>query len=194
MGSKTLIEGVVKPKDEARAEYQEALSRQCVATLLEEHTPEVFETSLGNIPPRATVRVEIVYVNELKADLGGDGALVTILTSVAPRYGIPPEGFSRNNTTGSRLTVEERGMKIRVEVSASVRILQLECRTHPISVQLGSTHGQKPLATSQLALPIGDTIQPRPELLFVTGLRSLVETLFCSSWWRVQDCSLLALL
>jgi Mg-chelatase subunit ChlD len=137
IGQDRLLEGKIKPKDVAKAEFQEAVSRQRAAVLLEELTPEVFETSLGNIPAHTTVKVEIHYINELKADLGGDGVLVTVPTSVAPRYGTPPQDYSRASTSSSIVTPEENGLTIQVEVSAPVPIRKLESRTHPISVELG---------------------------------------------------------
>jgi len=138
VGSDKAFEGEVKPKEAAKAEYQEAVFRQRVAALLEEHTPEVFETSVGNIPARTTVKVEIVYIGELKADLGGDGVLVTIPTSVAHRYGTPPAGYIERTGTSSTPLPAENGLKIQVEVSAPAPIRKLESCTHPISVELGT--------------------------------------------------------
>jgi Mg-chelatase subunit ChlD len=137
IGDNKLLEGKVKPKEVAKAEFQEAISRQRVAVLLEELTPEVFETYLGNIPPQTTVRVEITYINELKTDLGGDGVLVTIPTSVAPRYGTPPTDYTQGLAYSSTVAPAESGLGIQVEVSAPVPIYKLESRTHPISVELG---------------------------------------------------------
>lgn len=136
LDGKNLLEGEVKPKAAAKAEYRDAVARQRVAALLEEHTPEIFETVVGNIPPQTVVKVEITYVNELKADNGGDGMLVTIPTSIAPRYGTPPTGYP-TSTSSSPRTVEN-GLKIQIEVSASLPIQKLENPTHPISVELGS--------------------------------------------------------
>jgi hypothetical protein len=57
---------------------------------LEQQTPDVFSTSLGNIPPGETIRVEIAYIMELKHDAEVDDLRFTIRTSIAPRYGDPP--------------------------------------------------------------------------------------------------------
>ena len=134
IGGVTVI-GSVEAKKKAREKYQGAVSRSDVPVLLEEHTSEIFETSVGNIPGQTDVRIEIVYVSELKPDIGGEGVLVTIPTSVAPRYGALPHGYS--GKASSSLEVKD-GMEIRVEVSTSVPIRKLESRTHPISVDLGS--------------------------------------------------------
>lgn len=50
VGNDKLLEGTVKPKHAAREEYREAVSRHKAAVLVEELTPEIFETNVGNIP------------------------------------------------------------------------------------------------------------------------------------------------
>lgn len=84
----------------------------------------------------ASVRIDIHYIKELKPDIGGKGVLLTIPTSIAPRYGNTPmwmrESLARNNAKLSR------GMKIRVEVSAPSPILQLNSLTHIIETRFGS--------------------------------------------------------
>ncbi|KAJ4009467.1 hypothetical protein NW752_009056 [Fusarium irregulare] len=92
IGNECRIRGVVKPRKQARKDYEEAVHEQAKASaLLEEHTPEIFETSLGNIPARTTVEVKIVYIQELKVVLmetkATEGIALIIPTSIAPRYG-----------------------------------------------------------------------------------------------------------
>ena len=130
IGDDKMLEGRIKPKAEARADYKKAVAEQRVAALLEEHTPEVFEIHLGNIPPKTTVKVDIAYVNELKPDIGGEGVLVTVPTSIAPRYGTPPSGYY----PGSSTQTSQTGLRIAVHVTAPVPIHKLESRSHPISV------------------------------------------------------------
>jgi hypothetical protein len=138
IGSDKVFKGVVKPKSQAKAEFKEAVARQRVAALLEEHTPEVFETSVGNIPAQTTIKIEICYITELKADLSGDGILVTIPTSVAPRYGAPPSSISSMNSSKALAIPPENGLQIQIQVSSPVAISKIESRTHPVSVEMGS--------------------------------------------------------
>ncbi|KFX96781.1 hypothetical protein V490_03143 [Pseudogymnoascus sp. VKM F-3557] len=141
IGSDKILKGIVKPKEIAKAEFKEAVGKQQVAALLEEHTPEVFETNLGNIPADTTVKVEISYITELKADLGGDGVLVTIPTSVAPRYGAVPSSM-RDDTANSMAVPEQNGLQIKIQVSSPVAITKIESQTHPVSIEMGS-HGTR---------------------------------------------------
>jgi hypothetical protein len=131
IGDDRVIVGRVKPRAEAKAEFQKAVSEYRVAALLEEHTPEVFEVQLGNIPPQTRITAEIAHVNELKADVGGEGLLITIPTSIAPRYGSPPSGYS-----GSSVNTTRTGLIITVDITASERIAKIESRTHSISLEM----------------------------------------------------------
>ncbi|KAF9772132.1 hypothetical protein IL306_010190 [Fusarium sp. DS 682] len=95
IGDERRIRGVVKPRAQARQEYEEAVRDRVKApALLEEHTPEIFETSLGNIPANTTVEINIAYVQELKVVMmeteATEGIALTIPTSIAPRYSKSP--------------------------------------------------------------------------------------------------------
>ncbi|KAG9500787.1 hypothetical protein J7337_006467 [Fusarium musae] len=60
IGDERRVRGVVKPKVQARKEFEEGIRDKVAApALLEEHTPEIFETSLGNIPANTTVEIRI---------------------------------------------------------------------------------------------------------------------------------------
>jgi len=116
-----LIEGVVKEKEDANTQYNDAVSRNESAGLFEQHTPDVFSTSLGNIPPGEPVKVEIEYIMELKHDAGFDGLRFTIPTSIAPRYGEPPQGLSEH-------VAIPNGIDISVEITMSSAITSVQVR------------------------------------------------------------------
>lgn len=129
VGDRPMIEGVVKPKEEAGKIFEKALAEKKIASLLIEETPEIFEISLGNIPAESPVRVEILYLNELKLDVGGEGLLVTVPTSIAPRYGNAPvqEMLMRRQTK-----LSGKGLRIQVDITAPDPLHVPESRTHPI--------------------------------------------------------------
>ncbi|KAH7186194.1 von Willebrand factor type A domain-containing protein, partial [Fusarium flagelliforme] len=94
IGDERRLRGVVKPKEQARKDYKEAIRDQSkAAALLEEHTPDIFETSLGNIPPMTIVEIKIVYIQELRVAMMegkvSEGIGLIIPTSIAPRYNDP---------------------------------------------------------------------------------------------------------
>lgn len=132
VGNYKLLEGAVKAKEAARAEFQHAVSHHKVAVLVEELASEVFETNVGNIPGQTIVKIEITYANLLKVDNSTGGLVLTIPTSIAPRYGVAPEEYSENQ---SLIT---DGLQVSVQTSMPAAIRQMESRSHPISVELGA--------------------------------------------------------
>lgn len=132
VGEDKVLEGKVKPKGEAKDEFKRAVQKQEAAALIEELTPDVFQTSIGNIKPSSTVRVEITYVEELHNDLGGDGIVVTIPTSVAPRYGMPPAGYTTNSAA------KDTGISLVMSVVTPGPTKEIVCRSgHGISIEYG---------------------------------------------------------
>ena len=87
-----VIEGLLKERGAARAEYDQAIREGHRAAIAEEERPEVFTMRAGNIPPGETVGVELELVGPLVV---ADGeATFRFPLVVAPRYipGIPLEG------------------------------------------------------------------------------------------------------
>ena len=61
----TLVVGEVKEREKAFSDYDEAIERGDGAFLLDEERPDVFQASIGNLPPGKEVLVKITYVTEL---------------------------------------------------------------------------------------------------------------------------------
>ncbi|KAG0634490.1 hypothetical protein HOY80DRAFT_928659 [Tuber brumale] len=134
VGPRKIITGVVQPKVVAKATYEKAKSQGHTAGLLEEFTPEIFKTSLGNIPAGVTVKVEITFLAELKHDTEVDGIRFTVPTSVAPRYGAPPERLFGDEYE----TRAEKGVSFSIDITMGERIRTIESPSHKVSVQLGT--------------------------------------------------------
>ena len=80
----TLVVGEVREREKAFDEYDEAIEQGHGAFLLDEERPDVFQASVGNLPPGKDVLVRITYVTELEVD---DGRVrFMIPTAVSPRY------------------------------------------------------------------------------------------------------------
>ncbi|KIX92037.1 uncharacterized protein Z520_12252 [Fonsecaea multimorphosa CBS 102226] len=139
IGSKVIV-GVVKERHQARAEYQEAVSRGETAGLLEQlpEASDVFTTSVGNIPAKEKFQVELVYLGELKHDAETDGSRFTIPTMIAPRYG----SLSGDSATAMFHTKTDKGrIAICVDVTLPTGgIVQgIQSPSHPIAVTTGRT-------------------------------------------------------
>jgi Ca-activated chloride channel family protein len=83
------IVGLIKRRTEARQIYEAALAAGTTAALLEQERPNIFVQSVGNIPPKQDVRIEISYVDVLKYDQGCYEFHFPMV--VGPRYN--PAGF-----------------------------------------------------------------------------------------------------
>ncbi|KAH8648876.1 hypothetical protein BGZ61DRAFT_547087 [Ilyonectria robusta] len=119
VGDNMVLVGKVEPKEDARVTYKVAVEQRYAAALLEEHTPEVFETVVGNIPSMTEVEVEIKYVSEVKAALldgRKEGLELVIPISIAPRYG-KPVGGDRNADRFAPVEPEGVGLDILVKIN-----------------------------------------------------------------------------
>ena len=56
-----IIEGMIRERQAAKAEYTQARQEGQRASLVEQERPTVFTTSLANIPPGAAITIEIEY-------------------------------------------------------------------------------------------------------------------------------------
>jgi hypothetical protein len=100
------------------------------AALVEHISADVFSTSVGNIPPDATVVVEITYLNELKHDSEADALRLTIPTAIAPRYG--------HNPANGLPQMSNAKIELVVQVLQTASITSVSSPSHTISMQLGT--------------------------------------------------------
>jgi Ca-activated chloride channel family protein len=87
-----IIEGDIQERQAARAQYEQAKSSGRRAALVEQERPNIFTTSVANIPPRGEIVVEIEYQQTLRYDSGSFSLRFPMV--VGPRYipGTPAEG------------------------------------------------------------------------------------------------------
>lgn len=133
-----VIVGIVKERNQARADYNTALAKGQTAGLFEQNidAADVFTTSVGNVPPNQNVVVEITYLGELKNDAETNGARFTIPTQIAPRYGSQTlthsTAPSASASGGIKITVD-------VELEQGVSLRGIQSPSHPIAVTMGRT-------------------------------------------------------
>ncbi|MDQ7824542.1 MAG: VIT domain-containing protein [Candidatus Eremiobacteraeota bacterium] len=89
-----VIKGVVKEREEARRDYQKALSDGKRAALLEKERDDVFTVQVGNVPPGEEISVKITYCEGLPYFEDGSTEIRLPLV-VAPRY-IPGAPLERD--------------------------------------------------------------------------------------------------
>eukprot|EP01059_Diplonema_ambulator_P004215 TRINITY_DN13917_c0_g1_i1.p1 TRINITY_DN13917_c0_g1~~TRINITY_DN13917_c0_g1_i1.p1 ORF type:complete len:1934 (+),score=336.58 TRINITY_DN13917_c0_g1_i1:55-5802(+) len=105
--------GITKEKHEAKAMYDTAVKQGKGAYLLDEsETPDVFQVSVGNLPPKTAVVIKITYVTELEVD-PGRGCIKWVLPEK-----IQPEGCPGG--LGVEVAVEMPWDIVKVEASQGV--------------------------------------------------------------------------
>jgi Ca-activated chloride channel homolog len=148
VGERT-IEGQIREREQARAEYQQAKASGKKASLVEQERPNVFTTSLANLGPGEELAVEIELQETLDFDQGEVRLRFPLV--VGPRYvpgaelvaGLAGVGWSPNTDQvqdASRVTAPvlppgegpRNPVRIDVELDAGFPIEALVSRYHPI--------------------------------------------------------------
>ncbi|EPE34330.1 vWA-like protein [Glarea lozoyensis ATCC 20868] len=132
IGKNRIVRAKVQSKPEARDAFQEGLRAGRSAGLLEQDTPEIFTTTLGNIPANTKLSIEITYVTLLKHIFveNCSTTTLTIPTYIAPRYGSPPPGLQ--DLAAARLS---HGISIQVAVVAKETALRISSKSHNIKIE-----------------------------------------------------------
>ena len=151
----TLVVGEVRERDEAFEMYDDAMTEGHGAFLLDEERPDVFQASIGNLPPGKDVLVRITYVTELTID---DGRMrFAIPTTVSPRYA-PSEdrkGVGRTDAEALNPPVAwsvPYGLNLSVRVRMPGQITAIEAPSHPISLEFKDGSAIVTLAQAEAAL------------------------------------------
>ncbi|KAJ5363951.1 uncharacterized protein N7496_009664 [Penicillium cataractarum] len=136
-----LLHSKVKTKEQAESEYQDAVTNQETAAIMD-HTVEndIFVIRLGNVPAKETITVDITFVGELKQDPQSDGVRYTLPNSIAPRY--PGNLWSSNPAgflTSHGLPADLKGITITVDVlmEKDSIIRELHSPSHAVKASLG---------------------------------------------------------
>ncbi|KAF4550489.1 Hypothetical protein D9617_17g047570 [Elsinoe fawcettii] len=109
------IVGRVEEEEKARKTFNSAVDRGESAGLLASAPAGIFCLSVGGIPARSNIIVDIEYGGELKHDAEIDGVRFTLPTAIAPRYGsYPGDVFSLHADEFNR-----RGIQIDVDFDIS---------------------------------------------------------------------------
>ncbi|KAL4882370.1 von Willebrand factor type A domain-containing protein [Aspergillus karnatakaensis] len=131
IGATKTLQGVVKPRPEARNEFNHAVNAGRSAGLVEQDSTGVFKTELGNIPAHTTVEVKISFIFFLKYRLSDDETttILTIPTYIAPRYGNP--GF-QVGVIGPQFDTK---LLLEIDILAGNEICDVKSNTHHVVVE-----------------------------------------------------------
>ncbi|KIW64497.1 hypothetical protein PV04_09426 [Phialophora macrospora] len=139
IGRDKVVKAEVKPKLQAREAFNRAVNNNQTAGLLEQDTPEIFTSMLGNIPANTKLKVEISFVTLLNHRFADQlsTTILTVPTYIAGRYGEPPLDFQTSSQSGFL-----RGLSVQIEVVAKQPIQRISSDTHRITVEQGVTRRQ----------------------------------------------------
>ncbi|HRD34264.1 MAG TPA: VIT domain-containing protein [Rhodocyclaceae bacterium] len=153
-----VIEGEIQPREQAAQTYAPARAAGQRTALVEQERPNIFTTSIANIGPGESIRVEIEYQQTLAYTRSGEHGRYSLRFPmvVAPRY-IPSEpaplkvarpqrGWARDGdeaADAARITPPVRHpddgpinpVALRVEIEAGVAIGSVRSAFHPVNVE-----------------------------------------------------------
>ena len=151
----TLVVGEVHERDKAFEMYDDAMEQGHGAFLLDEERPDVFQASIGNLPPGKEVTVKLTYVSELAVD---EGRLRFVIpTTVSPRYAPAQDriGTGRSDEEALNPPVASTvpyGMNLSVHIAMPGTISAVESPSHPISMKLNDREATITLGQKESAL------------------------------------------
>ena len=105
-----VIEGRIKEKQQARKIYKAAVASGRKAGLVEQQRPNMFTTRIANIPPGATISVELQYLQTVSYQHGQFGLRFPM--TITPRYipGAPLLSAAHNGETNNGDTNNDESM------------------------------------------------------------------------------------
>lgn len=133
------VVGEVKEREQAFAEYDDALAAGHGAYLLDEERPDVFTASIGNVEPGQEVLVRIRYVTEL--DATADEVRFVLPTTVSPRYAPAEDRKGVGRTPAEAVNPPlawsvPYGLELDLSLEMPSDIRAVESPTHPLSVEV----------------------------------------------------------
>jgi von Willebrand factor A domain-containing protein 5 len=128
------IVGIVQAEEEAVKTYEKAKAEGKTAALVLQKEPDIFQTKVGNIPPKTSITVTLTYITPLKQDTESNAVRFTLPTAIAPRYGVP------TNSGTSNVKTANTGFELTLDAKMPSQITSISSPSHPIAMSLsGST-------------------------------------------------------
>jgi hypothetical protein len=141
------IQGVVKAEEEAIKTYETAKAEGKTTALILQKEPDIFQTKVGNIPPKTSITVTLTYITPLKQDTESNSIRFTLPTTIAPRY---DDG---SNTGSSNIGTDSVGFELTLDTTMPGQITSVSSPSHPITMALsGPASAQVSLSSKSPAL------------------------------------------
>jgi Ca-activated chloride channel family protein len=137
IGERT-INAVIKERNQARQEYEEARQQGKSASLLEQQRPNVFQMNVANILPGDLIKVELCYTELLIPENGIYEFVYP--TVVGPRYSNKPEATATESDKWVSNPYTKEGEKpmskfnIKINLNAGMTVNDVRCGTHETAI------------------------------------------------------------
>ncbi|HMN92737.1 MAG TPA: VIT domain-containing protein [Hydrogenophaga sp.] len=133
LNGETLV-GLVRPKAEARTDYEEALNDGDSAILVSMNHDRSYTLELGNLMAGESCIVRLHYVQTLKPEQGS--LRLTLPTTIAPRYGDPQEdGGYEPHAVPEASTSVHYPFDIRLDIEGEMAQARIGSPSHRISLR-----------------------------------------------------------
>jgi Ca-activated chloride channel homolog len=137
IGERT-INAIIKERNQARQEYEEAKQQGKSASLLEQQRPNVFQMNVANIMPGDLVKVELCYTELLIPE----NSIYEFVypTVVGPRYSNKAESTATANDKWVSNPYTKEGEKpmskfnIKINLNAGMTVNDIRCGTHETDI------------------------------------------------------------
>ena len=137
IGERTIIAKIGK-REEARRDYEKALSEGKSASLLEQQRPNVFQMNVGNLLPGDEIKVELSYTELLVPEAGVYEFVYP--TVVGPRYSNQPEATAPAAEKWVKNPYLKSGsapsytFDLTANLNAGLPIQEILCSSHKVNV------------------------------------------------------------
>lgn len=142
IGERT-INAVIREKEQARQDYENAVKEGKTASLLEQQRPNVFQMNVGNILPGDIIKVELSYTELL---IPTDGIYQFVYpTVVGPRYSNRNESEVSAAEKWVANPYTEQGVLpastfgIQIHIAAGMPISEVKCNSHDVNITYTGT-------------------------------------------------------
>ena len=133
-----VVEGEVREKQEARAEYARAAAEGRRSALVEQHRPNLFRTRVANVGPGETVTVTVGYWQ--RVDYVDDVFTLGLALTLTPRY-TPACGGCGDDDGGTPVAGLPSGLALeptvalRVDLEPGLPVASVDSPTHAVDVR-----------------------------------------------------------
>lgn len=141
-----LLKGSVKPREEAREQYEASIEKGDSAFLVAVNPDGSISMELGNLMPGEACEISLRYAQVLQVT---QGALRVMLpTTIAPRYGdaVLDGGFEPHSAPHASLSVEYP-FTVDVRIEGELRLARISSPSHPLGMRMSDDMVQLSLAT-----------------------------------------------